>query len=208
VKAGTSTSPKVRRLARKLGVPRVHAIGILALLWEFTAGHAPRGDVGRWDDEDIADACDWPEDQATELISALIETRWLDECPENRLIVHDWADHCPQYIKKRLDRTDEQPLAGPKSNGISDEPERQTTGAERETDSAERRPTKARQGKASQGKAGRGKAEPPPSPWFCFKCKHEHNSGSDPTSLKGSCSRCRCTAVAPFSKLAAVPGVG
>lgn len=92
-------SPKLAALARKLGVRRYQAVGILEHLWYFTATQAPRGDIGRWTDEEIAAGIDWPAD-ASVLVEALVSSRWLDRCGEHRLLVHDWADHCDQTVKR------------------------------------------------------------------------------------------------------------
>ena len=51
---GAFTSPKIRRLAAVLGVPWPHALGLAGLLWRFTAKHAPTGEIGLHDDEEIA----------------------------------------------------------------------------------------------------------------------------------------------------------
>ena len=53
---GAFTSPKLRRLAVILGVPWPHALGLAGLLWRFTAKHAPSGEIGRHDDEELAAA--------------------------------------------------------------------------------------------------------------------------------------------------------
>ena len=62
---GTYTSPKIRRLAVVLSIPWPQAIGLAGLLWRFTAKHAPTGEIGRHDDEDIATALEWPGDSST-----------------------------------------------------------------------------------------------------------------------------------------------
>jgi len=93
--------PKLRRLARGLQTPRCTAVGVLECLWHFTARHAIRGDVGRWTDEEIAEAIDWPGD-AQGLVEALVACRFLDRHPTHRLVVHDWHDHCDQSTRKTL----------------------------------------------------------------------------------------------------------
>lgn len=79
------------------------AVGLLESLWHFTISNAQRGDVGRFDDDTIAEACGWFDD-STELVTLLVATGWLDECDENRLVIHDWQDHAPGYIKRNIDR--------------------------------------------------------------------------------------------------------
>lgn len=103
MKRGTSRHPKLHHLMRLLSTNRRDAIGLLELLWEYTAEFAPEGDVGRWPNADIAGAVEWRANP-DELIAALLEARWLDRDQTHRLIVHDWADHAPDYVKKRLAR--------------------------------------------------------------------------------------------------------
>jgi hypothetical protein len=90
-------------LAQALGVRRYTAVGILESLWHFTAQYAPRGDLGRWSDGDIAHAIDW-EQEPSALIAALIGTRWLDTHADSavRLVVHDWATHADRGVHNRL----------------------------------------------------------------------------------------------------------
>jgi hypothetical protein len=90
-------SLKFKRLCRRLGVSPVVAVGTLELLWIATAKNTPRGDIGRFTDEDIAIAVYWDGEPAV-LITALVETGWLDQHQEHRLVVHDWHEHAPRYI--------------------------------------------------------------------------------------------------------------
>lgn len=94
------TSPKIQQLADALQVPFYGAVGILELLWHFTAQNAPRGDVGRWSDEEIARAVRWPDCTSSVLISGLISSKFLDMSKKYRLVVHDWAEHCEQSVKR------------------------------------------------------------------------------------------------------------
>ena len=101
---GAFTSPKIRRLAVILDLPWPHALGLAGLLWRFTAKHAPTGEIGRHDDEEIAAALEWP-GAAEDLVAALIRCRLLDATPgASRLIVHDWPDHAPRYVSATLKR--------------------------------------------------------------------------------------------------------
>ena len=36
----------------------------------------------------------------------MIQTRWIDECSEHRLVIHGWAEHCEEWIRKRVQRSD------------------------------------------------------------------------------------------------------
>ncbi|MFO0904266.1 MAG: hypothetical protein U0939_14785 [Pirellulales bacterium] len=94
--------PKVRRLAGLLGIRLFEAIGLLECLWHFTARHAICGDVGKWSDDEIAVAIDWPIDRVSELIDALVSARLVDPCPVHRLVIHDWQDHADDSTRKTI----------------------------------------------------------------------------------------------------------
>lgn len=98
MKHSTPESIKFRKLQRRLGLPRYAVAGLLEMLWIATIKNAPRGDIGRFDNETIAIECDWHGD-ADDFVNALVEARWLDECAEHRLVVHDWADHAPYFVR-------------------------------------------------------------------------------------------------------------
>ena len=102
MKRNTPNHPKVRRLGRRIG-GQVVAIGVLEALWHFVAQFAPAGDVGRYQDEDIADGVFWEEEPAT-LIDALLDSGWLERSETHRLIVHDWPDHCEDAVHLFLAR--------------------------------------------------------------------------------------------------------
>lgn len=102
---------KFRRLVRRLREPlreltasglvdlETVVVGILERLWHETIASAPRGDIGaRMDNEEIADAAGWYGDPQA-LIEILVETGWLDLSDEHRLVVHDWHEHAPGFVR-------------------------------------------------------------------------------------------------------------
>ena len=104
MKHGATSKLKFKKLDRALGdLPQYQVVGLLESLWQFTAADAPLGDVGKFTNEDIATAIDWKGDP-DKLIEALVETGWLDESDEFRLVVHHWHEHCPDYLRKRIQR--------------------------------------------------------------------------------------------------------
>jgi len=109
VKASTPELLKFQKLMRRLKESRRGIIGLLEGLWLATAKNCPQGDIGRFSNEDIAIMVDW-EGDADELVAALVECRWLDVCSEHRLLVHDWEDHCPTYIKGNLAKAEKEIL--------------------------------------------------------------------------------------------------
>lgn len=98
MKAGTESKLKFMGLKRQLRLPFWQVVGILEAIWHTTLRNAPDGDIGKLSNEDIAAAIEWDGD-ADELIAALVKSRWLDTDPAFRLIVHDWSEHCPNYLK-------------------------------------------------------------------------------------------------------------
>lgn len=93
----------MRRLMRKLGVPLYAATGLLELVWNLTSTEAPQGNIGKIDDEDIADKVGW-DDPAATLIDALVDAGWLDRDDHYRLLVHDWPEHAENNVHTTLAR--------------------------------------------------------------------------------------------------------
>ena len=98
MKLNAVDSMKFKKLQRRLGVPRVVVVGTLELLWMATAKNARRGDIGRFSNEEIAIECDW-EGDPDQLVESLVETGWVDRSENYRLVIHDWHDHAPGFIK-------------------------------------------------------------------------------------------------------------
>lgn len=111
MKRGTPLNPKVAHLAELLKLELFEAVGILEMIWHFTAQYAPQGDIGKWPDEAIAKAVGWKRPTGRSgvtpgctLSDALVEAKWLDRDPQHRLIVHDWQEHCDQSVTRKLAR--------------------------------------------------------------------------------------------------------
>jgi len=96
-------SPKFRRLMKYACLSKREAVGTLELLWLFTMENAPAGDVGKWSDSDIELECEWTDKEGA-LIVALVESGWLDRCSVHRLVIHDWNDHLPEFLRLRVHR--------------------------------------------------------------------------------------------------------
>jgi hypothetical protein len=101
VKSGTESKLKFKQLQRHFNLTLWQARGLLDTLWEFTRHNAIQGDIGRFTDDEIAVGIDW-RDGAEVLIEALVKFRWLDRCPDHRLVIHDWPDHCEDSVHKLL----------------------------------------------------------------------------------------------------------
>jgi hypothetical protein len=130
-KSGTLRHPKTYQLADLLGVGLHTALGVLEALWETTGDYAPQGDIGRHSDAWIADSMLWKGEPA-ELINCLVEAGWLDRCDDNRLVIHDWAEHCPSYIRKRVERSGKKFATCGSQTEDKPEPKESETGATRE----------------------------------------------------------------------------
>lgn len=98
MKHSTPSTMKFLKLKRRLRLPHWQTVGLLESLWLFTQVNTPHGDIGRHSNEDIAAAIEWDGD-ADELVAHLVECRWLDASAEHRLVVHDWHQHAPNYLK-------------------------------------------------------------------------------------------------------------
>lgn len=103
MKRGTPQHPKTKALARSLAVPVYSAVGLLEMLWHFTAEFAPQGNVGRFSNQDIADALGWVE-CPDRLVDALLAARWIEQHKTHRLVVHDWHDHADDASHMKLAR--------------------------------------------------------------------------------------------------------
>lgn len=107
MKRGTLNHPKVLRLQDELDAPAYVAIGVLESLWHFTAQYATSGAIGKWPNTAIARGIGWNPSDADRLIEALINSKWLDESENYRLVVHDWPQHCDGTTHLNLARNGE-----------------------------------------------------------------------------------------------------
>jgi hypothetical protein len=162
MKLGAIDHPKMKRLARCLAIPRSAAVGIMECLWHFTAQYATQGDIGKLCNEDIAEGCYW-EGDADKLVEALTSCGWLDVNEDHRLIVHDWASHCDDYLHARLARQGLSFADGttPSDRKLSQKERAQRQAAESGT---QKPPSAPCQAKPRQAKARRATPEKPPAP--------------------------------------------
>jgi hypothetical protein len=87
-----------------LKVPRYTAVGIMECIWQHTARYCPRGDIGKFQDDQIAALIEWPQKKSAELVSALVKAGWFDTSPTERLLVHGWSEHSDGAADKYLER--------------------------------------------------------------------------------------------------------
>lgn len=91
-------SVKFKKLKRRLRLSQWETIGLLESVWQFAITDAKLGDIGRHSNEDIAASIEWDKD-ADELVEALVDCGWIDAHSEHRLVVHDWHEHAPKFLK-------------------------------------------------------------------------------------------------------------
>lgn len=70
------------------------------MLWQMATMFADDGDITKFSAADVAAFVDFDGD-AEELLRSLIESGWIDEI-DGRRIIHDWIDHCPDFIADRI----------------------------------------------------------------------------------------------------------
>ena len=128
MKVGSKDHIKVKRLKRALDIPLYQALGILETLYQSAAQSADDGAIGRFSNADIALELEW-EGDADDLITALVESGLLDEHKDLRLVIHDWEDHAPNFIKDRL-RKRKQTTCAQSSDGNSGDTRNDETDSE------------------------------------------------------------------------------
>lgn len=106
--------PKTRKLSRTLGIQRVYVIGHLHCLWWWCMEYADDGLLGRFDNDVIADACEWIGDP-DEFVNALCEAGFLDRLGPG-YAVHDWDDYAGKLIQKRRANTERMRVARAANN--------------------------------------------------------------------------------------------
>lgn len=109
MKLNTVNHPKFLKLKRLLCRPACTCAGVLEMLWQMATMFADDGDISKFSADDIAAFLDFDGD-AEELLRSLIESGWVDEM-DGRRVIHDWIDHCPDFIADRI-RKRESRLSG------------------------------------------------------------------------------------------------
>jgi hypothetical protein len=132
MKNNTIDLVKFKRLQRYLGENIRSVVGLLEMLWMATQKNCPAGDIGKFSNEEIAILVDY-DGNPDALIEYLVSTRFLDEHPDHRLVVHDWHEHAPNWVKAQLIRTSKGFATGPERPS-----QRPKNGAERPTDPPEK----------------------------------------------------------------------
>lgn len=128
--------PKVRKLAKRLSIEGVQALGHMASLWAWTLRMAPDGDLGAYDHESIEIGAQWGGEEGA-FVRAALDVGLLDEGPR----VHDWTYYAGSWksaakakawreqraanVRERSGTRGE--VGEPYRTGTNDRPKEQTT---------------------------------------------------------------------------------
>lgn len=93
-------SVKVKRLVHISKLPRPYVRGLLDQLW--SAAHAT-GNPILGDADSVEIASEWPGDRG-QWFELLRAERWIEETAPNTWRIHDYYDHCPDWVIKRIAR--------------------------------------------------------------------------------------------------------
>lgn len=94
--------PKLLSACQTLACEKALMIGHLHILWWWCMDYALDGDLSRYSNAQIADACGWRRDHDS-FIGALVNAGFIDQDGDKKAI-HDWFDFCGEIVKKRLER--------------------------------------------------------------------------------------------------------
>jgi hypothetical protein len=148
------THPKTKELSYTLKIPLPHAIGLLELLWAFVAQQTPQGNVGKWSNAVIAGEAGWDKNP-DDFVNALVSIGFLDENPDNRLLVHDWSDHAPNWVHAKLKKAGKAIISSDLRTDLSSDLRRgQDRGSEATTSLAKPSLAKPRQARAASAPDG------------------------------------------------------
>lgn len=101
-KAKTLEHPKTLALADALGIMDCFALGILEAFWHHVTAYYPDGEITDMKPRVMARSIRYTGD-ADELVAAFVEAGLIDQDGE-RLLVHDWPDHCNDAVHLSLAR--------------------------------------------------------------------------------------------------------
>jgi hypothetical protein len=95
--------PKIIRLANILQIESVEATGALINLWLWSVQYAKNGDLTKFTDQEIGQACNLPERNFDGLVTKLIESGWIDQ-KNSKKVIHDWKIYGLKYLNSVNDR--------------------------------------------------------------------------------------------------------
>jgi hypothetical protein len=94
--------PKVQRLAGSLGVTRAEARGYIVGLWLWAVQYAPDGDLSKFSEAEIADACDSMKEGPV-MVKALLDAGWLTRV-DGTLCIYKWDEYGIRLLRSMRER--------------------------------------------------------------------------------------------------------
>ena len=162
------------------------SINVLETIWLLCSDCCDQGNIGKFTDDEIADYLEW-EGSPEVLVKSLIDAGWVDEHEDYRLVIHDWLEHCPEFVRERVrKRHMREAKAGRKPS--SDQEIRTYVSSE-----ADKPGTNTDKGGTAADKTGQGRDKPPlvpsiPNPTQPNQFNPNHcGTARDPTSTCGGC---------------------
>jgi hypothetical protein len=96
-KTSVLNTAKFKRLRHELNISTPHALGCLEMMW--MSAHSTEK-TSFESVEELEAVVEWDGDPGA-LGAALLKFRWVDEV-DGRLIIHDYIDHAPKYVRDRM----------------------------------------------------------------------------------------------------------
>lgn len=152
--------PKMKILARRLNIPLAFANGLMERLWHFTAKYCPRGDIGRYGNDEIAIESGWEGDADVFLGALLVPGGFVEQHDTHRLVIHDWSEHADDSVHQLLKKkalTFWDGCLPYQRNGKSDREQTRTNANNRDE-------TRMNANKPAQNESQRSMPEPEPEP--------------------------------------------
>lgn len=112
---GVKSLLKFKDLTRRLGITPTHTLGVLESIWTYCHDHATERYGCLFSASELGILCDWAGDDHR-LFLSLKETGWMDS-QNGKIHPHDYWDHAPQYVKRRIERMASQRLVSDTENG-------------------------------------------------------------------------------------------
>jgi hypothetical protein len=120
--------PKFARLKNILKLNKACTLGYLEGLWHFCGRYTPNGNIGKYSAEDIEAWLEWDGEDGA-LIAAMVKAKWIDDCPVNGLIVHDWHKHADDATRLALKRAKQEFVVATESVSVPRCPDSVATGS-------------------------------------------------------------------------------
>lgn len=102
VDVGMIRHRKIRRLAARLSITRIEAVGLVASVWSYTAEYQADGRLTAEDVEGALDQAGVDVARTPQYTEALVEAGWLEPM-DGGWRVHDWEEHQSALSDNKID---------------------------------------------------------------------------------------------------------